>query len=1632
MQTLDDENDCPNVEESTWERKVLQLVAVGRWQDIEDTLHKVAEASRQEWWTPKDASHAADLAFASHIVPHCAKGQLESLLTSLVERGMWESVGEVFRHWDVSDSLGQWAVLEACKYCDDTFDSTGSPITGSILPFCADEHVDSAVTTLVETRKWGIMLTMFKQHYPVSESHKQWALQEACKHWSVSFDYEKSIINSILPLCADNQRDSVLTILVERQLWDAAHFVMHWGVSDSVRRWAVLEAFRKCNDGTQLACSMLLHCAEDQLDSVATTLVERGVWSALGMVLAQGVSDRVRRWAVREACERYEEGHFPDWLYGDPFIKDEILPHIADDQVESLLEILVERRFWSAVGELLHRDTVSSPLRRWAVLEACKHCVVKQAHSSEFLINEILSHCANDQMDSVLTLLVEKRQWQAVAEVLKQDCVSAFQKQWAMLEACKHYEDFQIDTEVDEGFFINNILCHCSGDWVESVLKTFVQQHHWLPTITLLGMGVTDNFKQWAVHETCTHADEHTIYNVFSHCADDQLDSVMATLVERRFWAAVGSMFQRAVSDSVKRWALLETCKHWTDGLEKLNQFIIRSVLPHCTENQLDSVLIILVEECVWQATGQGLKLGVSDSKRRWVVHHACARADEETLLQNILEHYAYEDIQSVLKLTSSRNLWKAFLVLLQHFIIDTLHHWSGTLKEESEPDEETFWAVVRNPCEGVETVSHEIWRSVCSCEFPNCLKKRLDWDTHLCEVLFESLLEAMKEVWLTGRHNETVDQSVADLARLAVHAVHQEIKQIALESDKHSASNLRLCIQKLHDQFSDSGNRWSPFFAIYFIKHLICEYHKRRAWTQMTITILVVLTTVSVVPQIQSVALGFMLRHKRWDIITDACLSYVCEHVRRELFQAAVKQRQWNAVKQWTDHTLYDDQRWWALKEAYKEKQWEVYLLLADHGLTEVEVMHVHHQLVLFANWKVVLQSFERGSYVTEAKEVLIEKLRQLAASEISGKTQRKQPLHPIEKHKILNRIHRVVKLEKKLLKQKTNINTATNKNFKWQVALCRVVRCPEIDHRFVQKVAKEAMESKAWHVVMQLSKLAMNAAQRDSLFPEMVRQQQWCVCRALLEKGISIQLCLDALPQLMDKSQWTLVARMVEYDVHDDVRRHVMSRALERREGSVVWKCISTLGHNLSVEERKTIFHQAFHRNIWQAVKPLVEEKDVLGIRHRDIALLEAIEQHQWDVVDHCQRHHADINMRDSEGHTAAHRAARAEDWEAVKELTMRDGDPNLLDNDGLSVLHRAIRAEQWDVAKLLIQFHGDIHLAAQPPLYPTDSQTSLQMLITARQVEVIESTLMWCPDQWKGVNAKRETTLHAACASGWPSILYHLIARKVDPLVVTGTGKSALCYAVLCKDIPHETVAECIRLGFSTHQPHLLKPKRRYPGKPQDVFRSPLALALMRGLPRVTQMLYESGACSSSQLSEMNHHLHELTMERFHFQYEFERLWYDVNPMCSVISADENKELNWEGTIRGVRLVDFTKESQVHPIRPSSWVPPSWEMYGFQRPSYLFDVAFMKESASFLRQMSSTPRSLQSTCRLMISRCLTLSKTRHGDIAQLPLSRMMKKYLMFSDLSDLCLKEDADLAQREVVCESDQSDEEECYDF
>ncbi|XP_070200829.1 uncharacterized protein [Littorina saxatilis] len=1483
---------------------------------------------------------------------------------------------------------------------------TNQSLSGEQVQPVGETKSQSRLSQLVTKGRWrdvGAMLTK-----GVGDSQHEWLFLTACLRAR-----EKDFVQHVLPHCSDRLLDSVLTVLIGRGAWLAVVNVLRRGVSDSKKQWALLEACLHCEDKYFIA-DILPHCADDMLDSVVTILGERHLWLYAVSVLERGVSDCKKRWVVQKALEEFKKGFFHDGFIKWSGSLLNIVAHCADDQMDDVLEVLVKGRQWRYVGEALKRN-VSDSVKRWAVHEACAH----DTNKDTYLINEILPHCVDDMLDSVVTILAKRHLWGSAVVVLEKG-VSDCKKRWVVQKACEDVENGlfeEIFNKYQHSFV--NIVAHCADDMLDSVVTILAERHQWRSAVSVLERGVSDCKKRWVVQKALEDVENGFFDEVFRYRdgsfvtivddrAVDQLDDVLEALAKGQLWRNVGDALKRNVSDSVKLWAVQEACPHYEhldyhnsphyyqnsphylkdDDYDYENDdILINYILPRCDAAHLQSVLPTLAEKNHFKPVRYVLERKVSDVEHQHCVQIVFMHA-RESLINKVLPCCVYGDIRFQLGALASRKLWRMFLMLLHRFMIDTFHSWA-IAEDCSGPKEGVFWDMVSNPCDGVKELSPAQWRSVTWSDLRYSLKDSLHWDTLLCELLCTALLGTVREIWLSGREKEVESRShtAVEEARSVTEDIHQQLIKALIDCKSSNVSTLMPCMNWMCPKYTgktqstatrappageadpaenssrkrrsnpngaieekarygENGSRSCSLFQFHFLKYLTREYNRRKAWTQLTDAVLVVLTTTPVVPGVQSAALRIMVREKRWDVIRHACLSCVCEQDRRQVFQAAVKQRQWGAVKRWADYSLYDDQRLWALGEAKGEKRWDVYLQLADQGLNEGERMGVLYRVAMHADWKLVRHMLNTVADVSHMKDLLT--------------NARPTRLSRTKPAMCQQRIEQLAEFEEALKKEANTLKTLKTaaKQGKWQVVLYNIRHKPDLQH--ARRALKAAVSSEAWQTVIQLVRLETDVTRRDSLFRDMVRQQQWAVCRELLEQSVSDEQCLEALNDLMEHRQWTLVAMVIKCAISEKRRTEMMYRALMMREGSVVWQCINSLQRPLPSEQRENIFQLAFKREVWQAVKPLVEKKDETGIRHRDTALLEAIEQHQWDVVDHCQRHHADINMKDKHGHTPIHRAARKKDWEAVKELTMRDGDPNLLDSEGHSVLHMTIEARQWDLVKLLIQFHGDIHLPTRHHL----KNTGLNMLIDARQIDVIGSTFMWCADQWKGANNKRETTLHAACLSGWPDILHDLIARRVDPLAVTSKGLSALCYAVLCRDCPHKMVAECIKLGFSVHQPHITRVIEKYWSQSdfsqtenREMLTCPLVLAVIRGLPVVTQMLYESGACSYRQLFLLTAHLDTLTLS------------------CSSTEGSLGSKISW-----------------------------LWShVYENDDDDCVSDTVLKKKSVDYLQQMSSTPRSLVSTCRLVISRCLTLSKTRHRDIAQLPLSPMLKNYLMFTDLTE-----------------------------
>ncbi|XP_070200806.1 uncharacterized protein [Littorina saxatilis] len=1045
------------VRENKLNRKLSQVVAKQRWQDVGATSTECVSDSQQEWLIHIACMNADEEALVRYVLPHCSDRLLDSVLTLMVVRRGWMAVVRVIQR-PVSDSKKRWAVLEACKHSKedvfDRYDETGlndlkNFITEGILPHCADDMLDSVLTILVERHLWWSAVGLLDLKRNISDCMKRWVVQNASVdidnfYFEEDYSEEDGSFINIVAHCADDQMDDVLEDLVEGWQWRNVGEALNREVSDSVKRWAVEEA---CTHYYE-------HNDDDDVGDDDDNHDDDG--DILGACVPVRNDEHTCRTCIEEGLLSLEDitSEFNDFV--DEYIIDDILPHCANDQLDTVLTILVRRRLWMAVGELMKRG-VSDSKELWVVQEVCRACAKCNSDKDyEYVLDSILPHCTHHQLNCLLTTLVPRHDWRAVGRVLKQD-VPETMRQWVVQEVCKYCTL----VDVDEDF--------------EELLTDYI-----LP-----------------------------------ECSDEQLSSLLRTLRERRLWRAVAHALMRNVSDSAKHFAVQEACTNYVCNTcsvcgkgKSCDDFILEDVLPHCGDAHLQSVLTILAERNLFKSVRYVLKREVSETELCRKLQTVFMRSNE-SLIQTVLAFYVYDDIRSELETLASRRLWKVFLMLLHRFAIDTLHSWA-IMEDCSEPKKRVFWDMVSNPCDGVKELSPAQWRSVTWSGLRYSLKNCLHWDTLLCEVLCEALLGTVKEIWLSGREKEVESRShtAVEEARSVTEDIHQHLSTTLMRCKSSTCSTLLPCIHHLCQKYAgksqslatreplageavqrhgspadnrsyctryrsrnpkgvregedpngENGDSSSPLFQLHFLKYLTCEYYKRKAWTQMTDAVLVVLTTTPVVPGVQSVALRIMVREKRWDVIRHACLSCVCEQDRRQVFQAAVKQRQWGAVKRWADYSLYDDQRLWALGEAKGEKRWDVYLKLADHGLSEWERMGVLYRVAMHADWKLVRHMLNTVADVSHMKDLLT-----------NARPRRMSQTKPAICHQ---RIEQLTEFKDTLKKDTYTLKTLKTaaKQGKWQVVLYNIRHKPDLQH--ARRALKAAVSSKAWQTVIQLVRL-------------------------------------------------------------------------------------------------------------------------------------------------------------------------------------------------------------------------------------------------------------------------------------------------------------------------------------------------------------------------------------------------------------------------------------------------------------------------------------------------------------------------------------------------------------------------------
>jgi hypothetical protein len=300
------------------------------------------------------------------------------------------------------------------------------------------------------------------------------------------------------------------------------------------------------------------------------------MWEIVGAVLKLIVPAESRMQALQEAASRSCCNDVIDF----------ILPVCADDQLEFILETLLSREVWEAVGRVLERG-VSTSWHKTTVEKAIRLATV------EDLLQFILPHCT----ESILTQEVA---W--ATEMLN-----------VLLTKVSVNDDKQT-VQICVAIF----LPYCSQDQREKMLVQLLSKHVWPAVGDVLEAGVSESLQRSALENALEHADVDDLTEaILPRCSSDLLYSFLPVLVQKKLWAYVYKAFEAtSIDDSIKKTIEEIACKRECRFEEMLcdagsifNREDIRNlcdhndcldilvaILPHCTEDLL-SLLPPLVAE---------------------------------------------------------------------------------------------------------------------------------------------------------------------------------------------------------------------------------------------------------------------------------------------------------------------------------------------------------------------------------------------------------------------------------------------------------------------------------------------------------------------------------------------------------------------------------------------------------------------------------------------------------------------------------------------------------------------------------------------------------------------------------------------------------------------------------------------------------------------------------------------------------------------------------------------------------------------------------------------------------------------------------------------------------------------------
>jgi hypothetical protein len=210
------------------------------------------------------------------------------------------------------------------------------------------------------------------------------------------------------------------------------------------------------------------------------------------------------------------------------------------------------------------------------------------------------------------------------------------------------------------------LLPHCTTEQLDRVLARATREGWWEMAGKMLKVGGSETQRARTIEEACDRAsDKHFKMFILSHCTHEYLQSKLSQFVFRGVWMTAGLVLAKGVGDT-HQWVIVEASKRAEDTDFK------NHILPHCTDDQLESVLTHLVSRPLCKSLGLVLERGVSDIQHQYIIVKTSKKAEDQDFIDHILSHCTVDHLESALPHLVSRRLWKSVVLVFERGSVST------------------------------------------------------------------------------------------------------------------------------------------------------------------------------------------------------------------------------------------------------------------------------------------------------------------------------------------------------------------------------------------------------------------------------------------------------------------------------------------------------------------------------------------------------------------------------------------------------------------------------------------------------------------------------------------------------------------------------------------------------------------------------------------------------------------------------------------------------------------------------------------------------------------------------------------------------------------------------------------------